>query len=473
MQIVRMKQSLIVFFVAVVQSLMVSSVLAQPATMETISRSLEEMIERVSPGVVKIFVSGYQPGRGIVAAQGQLFARQRSTGSGVIVDPNGYIVTNAHVISGARRVQVLLTSGPPSGDDKSILRDGGRFYGAQVVGFDLETDLAVLKIAGRDLPTLKLADSDKARKGQLVFAFGSPLGLENSVSMGVISSVARQLQEEDPMIYIQTDASINPGNSGGPLVTASGDVVGINTMIISQSGGNEGLGFAAPSNIVRNVYEQIKDTGTVQRGAIGVKAQTLNPILAAALGIQQPSGVVLSDVYPGGPGEKAGLLSGDVIVELDGKPMQNARQFDVNLYGRRVGRKVKLRVVRGGKSRKIDVEVIERPDQNVTFASMVTPERNLIPELGVLALDLTPQLQQMLGGLRIPSGVLVAARSIDAPFWTMGILPGDVIHAINSSPVSTLKDLRGALARFKVYDPVVLHVERGGRLLYVAFEMEG
>ena len=144
MQIVRMKQSLVVFLVAVVQSLMVSAVLAQPATMETISRSLEEMIERVSPGVVKIFVSGYQPGRGIVAAQGQLFARQRSTGSGVIVDPSGYIVTNAHVVSGARRVQVLLTSGSSEGADQSILRDGGRFYGAQVVGFDLETDLAVL-----------------------------------------------------------------------------------------------------------------------------------------------------------------------------------------------------------------------------------------------------------------------------------------------------------------------------------------
>ncbi len=473
MKIVRTRQILAILLVAVAQSLFAPSLMAQPATMEALSRSLEEMIERVSPGVVKIFVSGYQPGRGIVAVRGQLFARQRSTGSGIIVDPNGYIVTNAHVISGARRVQVLLTSGTPSGEGKSILRDGGRLYGAQVVGFDLETDIAVLKIAARDLPALKLADSDKVRKGQLVFAFGSPLGLENSVSMGVVSSVARQLQEEDPMIYIQTDASINPGNSGGPLVTATGEVIGISTMIISQSGGDEGLGFAAPSNIVRNIYEQIKETGSVQRGSIGVKAQTLNPILAAALGLEQPRGVVLSDVYPGGPGEKAGLLSGDIILELDGKAMQNARQFAVNLYGRRIGRKVNLRVVRGGKSRKINVEVIERPDQNVSFASMVTPERNLISELGILALDLTPQIQQMLGGLRIASGVVVAARSIDAPFWTLGILPGDVIHAINNTPVSTLKDLRRALARLKVYDPVALHVERGGQLLYVSFEMEG
>ena len=330
----------------------------------------------------------------------------------------------------------------------------------------------MLKIGARDLPTLQLADSDKTRKGQLVFAFGSPLGLENSVSMGVVSSVARQLQEEAPMIYIQTDASINPGNSGGPLVTAAGDVIGINTMIMSQSGGNEGLGFAAPANIVRNVYEQIKESGAVHRGAIGVNAQTLNPVLAAALGIEVATGVVLSDVYPNGPGEKAGLLSADVILELDGKPMQNARQFEVNLYGRRIGKKVKLRVLRGGKSRNMSVEVIERPDQNVTFANMVTPERNLIPELGILALDLTPQIQQILGGLRIQSGVVVAARSIDAPFWTLGILPGDVIHAINDTPISTLDDLRRSLARFKVYDPVVLHVERGGRLLYVSFEME-
>jgi serine protease Do len=317
-----------------------------------------------------------------------------------------------------------------------------------------------------------LGDSDQARKGQLVFAFGSPLGLENSVSMGIVSSVARQLREEDPMIYIQTDASINPGNSGGPLVTATGEVIGINTLILSQSGGADGLSFAAPSNIVRNVYEQIKERGAVQRGAIGVNAQTLNPTIAAGLGIEQPWGVVLSDVHPGGPAEKAGLLSGDVIVELDGKRMQNARQFEVNLYGRRVDSKVELSVLRGGSSRKIDVHVVARPDRNRDFTNMVTPERNLVEEIGILGLDVDAQIAQMLGGLRINSGVVVAARSSDAPFWSMGVLPGDVIHAVNNKPVSTLKDLRSLLAGFKVYDPVVLHIERGGELHYVGFEKE-
>jgi S1-C subfamily serine protease len=152
--------------------------------------------------------------------------------------------------------------------------------------------------------------------------------------------------------------------------------------------------------------------------------------------------------------------------------MQNARQFEVNLYGRRIGRKVKLGILRDGKTRSIDVEVIERPDQSVRLADMVTPERNLVPQLGILALDVTPQLSQMLGGLRINSGVLVAARSIDAPFWTMGIVPGDVIHTVNRTPISTLNDLRRALNAFKVYDPVVLHVERGGVMHYISFEME-
>jgi serine protease Do len=199
---------------------------------------------------VQIFTSGYTAGQGMVPSGAPLVTEQRGAGSGVILDPTGYIVTNAHVVAGAARVQVgLPVSIEATPAHRSIVRPRGTLVGAQVVGIDRETDLAVLKVQGeRALPFLRLADSDELRPGQLVMAFGSPLGLENSVSLGVVSAVARQIQVDDPMIYIQTDASINPGNSGGPLVDVTGRVVGISTFLLSRSGGNEGLGFAAPSN---------------------------------------------------------------------------------------------------------------------------------------------------------------------------------------------------------------------------------
>ena len=223
---------------------------------------------------------------------------QRASGSGVIVDPDGYIVTNAHVVQGAQRLRVEL---PAPVDGRSILADtqphGERRRSSEST---LETDLAVIKVDEQRLPALAFGDSDELRAGQIVLAFGSPLGLHNSVSLGVVSAVARQLEPESPMIYVQTDASINPGSSGGPLVDLRGRLVGINTLIVSQAGGNEGLGFAAPSNIVRTVYEQIRKTGRVRRGDIGVRAQTVTPALAA--GLQSARAItasVLADVLPG------------------------------------------------------------------------------------------------------------------------------------------------------------------------------
>jgi serine protease Do len=243
-----------------------------------LSRDLQALSERVKPAVVQVLITGYAP------ADGQL-VKQRASGSGVILDSDGYVITNAHVVQGARRVQVALAglaSGPPGA--RSILKAPGRVVGAVVVGTDLETDLAVLKIDEKGLPVLTFGDSEALRPGELVLAFGSPLGLENSVTLGVVSAVARQVRPEDRMIYVQTDASINPGNSGGPLVDVEGRVVGINTFIYSQSGGSEGIGFAAPSNIVRNVFDQIRRTGRVHRGEIGVRVQTVTPTLAAGWG---------------------------------------------------------------------------------------------------------------------------------------------------------------------------------------------
>ena len=254
------------------------------AGLSELSHSLEQLVERVSPSVVQIFVTGYvPPDEEDQTATGEP-ALERSTGSGVILDSDGYILTNAHVIEYATRLEVELplaaTGGAPG---RSIVRRRGRNVGAQVVAIDHETDLAVVKVEAKGLPALPIGDSDTLRPGQLVLAFGSPLGLDSSVTMGVVSAVARQLNADDPMIYVQTDAPINPGSSGGALVDTEGKLVGINTMIYSQSGGNEGIGFAAPSNIVRNVFTQIRKTGRVRRGEIGVNPQTVTPLIAEAL----------------------------------------------------------------------------------------------------------------------------------------------------------------------------------------------
>src|SRR5262249_18348965 len=231
-----------------------------PPSLQRLSEGVQQLSDRVRPAVVQIVTSTYAPAKG-----GSLLPRQRGVGSGVILDPDGYIVTNAHVAQGARQVQVVLS--PPRGaDGHSVLKARGKVVGAVVVGIDAETDLAVLKVDEKGLPSLPMGDSEELRQGQVVLAFGSPLGLEDSATLGIVSWAARQPEADNPMIYIQTDASINPGNSGGPLVDIEGRVVGINTLILSQSGGNEGLGFAAPSNIVKNVFQQIKTSGRVRRG---------------------------------------------------------------------------------------------------------------------------------------------------------------------------------------------------------------
>jgi serine protease Do len=425
---------------------------------------LEALARRVELSVVQVLASGY------AASPGALLARAGASGSGVIVDPDGWIVTNAHVVEGARSVRVdLLQPAAPGG---SILRPRSRRLAARVVGVDRETDVAVLKVDQGGLPALAFGDSDALHQGQVVMAFGSPLGLENSASLGVVSAVARQLKPDDAMIYVQTDASINPGNSGGALVDAGGRMVGLNTMILSQSGGNEGIGLAAPGNIVRSVYEQIRRSGRVRRGVIGVRAQTITPPLAAGLGLLFDRGVVLSDVEPSGSGAQAGLRPADVVVALDGKPMENARQLDVNLYRRAPGETVTLSVRRGQQALDVPVQVVERPEDPDRFLSLVTPERNFVPRLGVLALELDDSLRRSLGPLRGADGVLVAARSGAAPGADDDLRPGDVIYAVNGVTVRGLAELRSAVNRAGPGEALVLHVERAGKLVYVVVETE-
>lgn len=436
-----------------------------------LSQSFEALSERIGSAVVKILVTGYNPL--LDNAELSLRSKQHSGGSGVILDPDGYIVTNAHVVVGAQRVQVLLPvslSGAPQGT--SILKPRGKMLEADIDGIDRETDLAVLKILEQKLSFLELGDSDELKQGQLVLAFGSPLGLENSVTLGVVSAVARQLQPENPMVYIQTDAPINPGSSGGPLVAANGKVVGINTFIFTQSGGSEGLGFAIPSNIVKNVFTQIRKSGSVHRAQIGVYAQTVTPTLAEGLGLAREWGVILGDVFPRGPADMAGLKVGDLILTLDGKIMENGRQFDVNLYRRTTGETVTLAVLRDSQKLAFRVPVIDREDDFAAFADMVTPEQNLVSQLGILGVDVDAQIAKILPPSRKLGGVLVAARSAGSPTWQEGFLPGDVIYAINNHEIKSLASLRAQLAGMKTGDPAVLQIQRQGTLRFIAVQIE-
>jgi len=445
---------------------------APGADLKNLSRSLQRVVDKVGPAVVQIRVTAYGPVSGGTAGNAALIGTQRSTGSGVVLSADGFIVTNAHVVEGGRLFKVILPRAAVAGvPGRSALAPVSQEVPAQLIGADRETDIAVLKVGLTGLPFAEFGDSDSLQPGQVVLAFGSPLGLASSVSMGIVSAVGRQLREEDRMIYIQTDTPINPGNSGGPLVSEDGVVVGINTLIFSQSGGNEGIGFAAPGNIVRFVSDQLRAGGRVRRGAIGVFAQTVTPDLAAGLKLPRDWGVVLGDVFPGGPAAQASLQVGDMILSVDGKPMENGRQLDVTLYRHRVGEMVNLEIARGAQRFTARVPVIERKDDGDQFREMVTPERNLVPSLGILGLDVTPELARAIPGARQTWGVVVAAVSRNAT-KPAGLQPGDVIYAVNDIPVRTLADLRAALERVPNDAAAVLQICREGQLRFVTQSSE-
>jgi len=442
-----------------------------PDALHELSSALELLSHRTGRAVVQVFSTGFVLSDEDDSGDAALLSKQKSTGSGVIISADGYIVTNANVVKGGRHFEIQLSEAQERTPGHSILRPSGTKLEAKIVGVDRDSDLAVLKIDRTGLPFLEFGDSEQLLQGQLVLAFGNPLGLANSVTMGVVSSIARQIKPDDPMIYIQTDAPINPGNSGGPLLDADGRVVGINTFILTQSGGSEGIGFAIPSNIVHSVVDQIRKNGHVHRGEIGVRAQTITPTLAAGLRLARDWGVILGDVENDGPAAEAGLKITDIVLTLNGKTMENARQLEVDLYRKAVGEKVAIEVLRGTQNLSFQVEVIERDDDPLRFADLVNPDKNIVSRLGILGIAIDKQIAQMLPDLRRPYGVVVAARAAGSPYSTE-LNPGDVIHAVNGEPITSIAALRQALEKLKPTDPTVLQIERDSHLLFLDLELE-
>ncbi|HWF13074.1 MAG TPA: trypsin-like peptidase domain-containing protein [Candidatus Acidoferrales bacterium] len=433
--------------------------------------SVEALVQRVSPTIVQIQVSGYASSEDVGQGQASVIVgRQKTIGSGVIVDPDGYIVTNAHVVKGAQKIEVIVPPATVSDKSSDNAQNGReRIFDARVVGIANQLDLAVIKIEAHTLPALSIRGTVQARQGEMVFAFGSPEGLRNSVTMGVVSAVARQPDPDSPLVYVQTDTPINPGNSGGPLVNADGDLVGINTFILSSSGGNQGLGFAIPAGVLAYAYPQLVKYGHIHQPEIGAILQSITPELSAGLHLARDFGVIVSDVTPGGPAEQAGLKVQDIIVRVDDMRTENLPLFGQSLYMHGSGDHVKLEVLRGSTRMDLDVSLGERPHKVDSLVDSVDPAKNLVPRLGIIGVELNVNLAHSLPELRIPSGVIVAAKTLGAGSGEVPLQTGDVIHGLNGTTVTGLSDLKDGLAKLAPGDSVVLWIERYGQLIYVSF----
>jgi len=433
--------------------------------------SLQALSAKVSPAVVQILVTGYGPIQSNQGGNTALIARQRSLGSGVIVDPDGYIMTNAHVVEGAEKIQVVLT---PPGDNSDGPPPGIRTdYTAHLLGVHKDSDLALLKIDATGLPYLGLDSGHPVHQGELVIALGSPEGLGNSVTMGIVSSVDRQPDPDNPMIYIQTDAPINHGNSGGPLVDVDGYLVGINTFILSESGGSQGLGFAVPARIVSFVYGRLRKFGHVDRSQIGAVAESITPLLAGGLHLPMTSGIIIADITPDGPAEAAGLKIGDIVLSVDGRPTHTLPRLYGSLYLHPTDQPMTLEVQRGNEKLNFEIAVVPQKHMVDRLLDVADPQKNLVEKLGVLGVNVSAnELESLLPDLRIKTGVVVVAKTAYGSLVDVGLQPGDVIHTVNGTPVVALDDLRADLAKFKSGDVVVLQIERSGSLDYLPFEME-
>jgi serine protease Do len=476
------RESTIVASLCAAWMLIAPPVAAQGAThpravtnpLRAFNESVQALSARVSQSVVQVLVTGYGPvdERGHGGESGLVIGRQRSIGSGAIVDPDGYIVTNAHVVAGARRIQVVVHRGAAAAAAlQSLAAENSQTVDARVVGTARDIDLALLKIDVAGLRALPLANYDAIRQGEIVFAFGSPEGLRNSVTMGVVSAVARQPDPDSPTVYIQTDAPINPGNSGGPLVNVDGELVGVNTLILTESGGSQGLGFAIPSAVVASVCPQLRKYGHLHRGLVGFSMQAITPALAAGLGLSRTSGVVVSDVMSGGAAETAGVGIKDVVATVNGKAVESVPMLALELSRYAAGDTVKLGLLRGAEAVSASVLVGERPHLIDQLAALADPDKSAIPTLGIIGVDVGDATARLLPEPRISSGVFVAARIDRSSGNEVPLVAGDVIHALNSFAVRSVDGLRVLIDDAQANTELVLEIERNGQLMFVTCEI--
>ncbi len=422
------------------------------ATAQQLGVAFSHIAEQVSPSVVslQVEVKNNQPTPGFF---GLPFGRQmdpgvqKGSGSGMILTPDGAILTNNHVVEHASRIQVSL-------------QDGRHFTG-KVVGTDPATDLAVVKIEAKALPAVRFADSEKAMVGEWVVAIGSPFGLDYTVTAGVLSAKGRgSLGANEIEDYLQTDASINPGNSGGPLVNLTGEVLGVNTMII----GSSGIGFAIPSNLARKVGLELLQKGDVSRAYIGVSYQPLTPELASSFGVQRTRGALVNDVVPNGPAAKAGMRSGDIVLDINGREVKEDKDLQRAVLTYPVGEKLAITVLRDGQQQKLSVVTAERPDHREAKNGLGKRGGRVAPAAsGVELAPVTPEIARRID-YSGPGGVVVADVAPGSSADRAGLSRGDVIEEVNRKPAKDEKAVHDAIASGKA----LLKLSRGGNTMFTA-----
>ena len=373
---------------------------------------------------------------------------QRGLGSGFIVSPDGIIITNAHVVADATDISVKLTD--------------RREFEAKVLGVDKRTDIAVLKIDAKNLPAVKIGHASDLKVGEWVAAIGSPFGFENTITSGIVSAKARALPDENYVPFIQTDVAVNPGNSGGPLFNMDGEVVGVNSQIFSRTGGFMGLSFAIPIEVAIQVKDDLVKNGKVTRGRIGVQIQDVNQALANSFGLPKPQGALISGVEPGSPAEKAGLKSGDVVLGVNGKEINQLSELSGAIAATRPGNNARLQVWREGKSRDVDVKVAELMEQKVAMNNGGDSQTSA--KLGLTVRELAPDERAQLnseGGLVVQNVSGAAARA--------GIQPGDVILAFNDTPLKSVEQLNSLVK--KSDKTIALLIQRDANRMYVPVQV--
>jgi serine protease Do len=386
----------------------------------------------------------FQPG------QGDHPSLVSSLGSGFIISADGDILTNAHVVKGADTIIVALS-------DRRELK-------AKVVGMDKLTDIALLKVDAQNLPAVKMGDSSKLRVGQWVLAIGSPFGFDHSATQGIVSALGRSLPNESYVPFIQTDAAVNPGNSGGPLINMDGEVVGVNSQIYSKTGGYMGLSFAIPIDVAMDVAKQLKTTGRVSRGWLGVTIQDVSQDLAKSFGLAMPKGALVSSVMSDSPAKKAGIEVGDVIVNYDGHSVESSSDLPPLVGSTPLGKTVSLTVVRGGQEKTIEVTIAQLPEKEARLAAGEAPqETGPASRLDMSVADLTPQELRDAG---VPHGVRVQEVGEGAAA-VAGIRPGDIILEVGHTPIESVAQLREVVAKLPTGRHIPVLVRRGEGALFL------